>query len=83
MTGDVTGSELAEVYQQSHMSVTGHNRCEQGTRAHTIGLRVGIKSRYAYRPCGAAREVLACSMIKIDEKINRVGNPEVPGPPAK
>src|SRR5882724_11571107 len=25
VTGDVTGSELAEVYQQSHMSVTGRN----------------------------------------------------------
>ena len=25
MTGDVTGSELAEVYQQSHMSVMGRN----------------------------------------------------------
>ena len=25
MTGDVTGLELAEVCQQSYMSVTGHN----------------------------------------------------------
>ena len=25
VTGDVTGSELAEVCQQSHVSVTGHN----------------------------------------------------------
>ena len=25
VTGDVTGLELAEVCQQSHMSVTGHN----------------------------------------------------------
>jgi len=26
VTGDVTGSELAKVCQQSHVSVTGHNR---------------------------------------------------------
>jgi len=26
-----------------------------------------------YEPCGAAREVLACSMIKIYGKIKRVG----------
>jgi len=26
VTGDVTGSELAKVCQQSHMSVMGHNR---------------------------------------------------------
>ena len=25
VTGDVTGSELAVISQQSHMSVTGHN----------------------------------------------------------
>ena len=32
MTGDVTGSELAEVYQQSHMSVMGRNiTCPLGT----------------------------------------------------
>jgi len=26
VTGDVTGLELAEVYQQSYVHVTGHNR---------------------------------------------------------
>jgi len=32
VTGDVTGSELAEVCQQGHMSVTGRNRDEGSDR---------------------------------------------------
>ena len=32
VTGDVTGSELAEVFQQSHMSVMGRNRRRQTQR---------------------------------------------------
>jgi len=30
VTGEVTGSELAEVCQQSYMRVMGHNICAEG-----------------------------------------------------
>jgi len=46
-------------------------------------LRVRIKNRYAYRHFRAVREVLACSMTKIDWKIKGGWDPKVPGPPAK
>ena len=40
---------------------------------HTISLQVRIENRYAYKHCGAIREVLACNKIEIDWKIKRVG----------
>ena len=63
---------------------TGMRTGHQGAyRVHTISLQVRIENRYAYEHCGAVREVLACSIIKIDWKIKGGWEPKVPGPLAK
>jgi len=42
-------------------------------RVHTIDLRVGNESRYAYGHCGAIKEVLTHSKIEIRMTRKRVG----------